>query len=146
MEIFLNFQYGGKVKKVGIDYLSVREYIVSWNSLSIIFLGVRICKFFSRFDYLEKLLSNEYSFIIFEVLTRFLMLHYNYWGKLFVKNSLILCKVMQICSYVEVKSSSPSLFPFPLLLYMPTLHRFSTFPFPSFPFVGGSEGSGELKS
>ena len=25
--------------KVGIDYLSVQEYIVSWNSFPIIFLG-----------------------------------------------------------------------------------------------------------
>jgi hypothetical protein len=35
----------------------------------------------------------------------FFLLHYNYWGKLFMKNSPILDKV---CSYVEVKSSSPS--------------------------------------
>jgi len=33
-------------KKVGIDFLSVQEYIVSWNSLSIIFLGARIYEIF----------------------------------------------------------------------------------------------------
>jgi len=62
----------------------------------------------SRFDYLEKSLCNEYSFIIFVMksfLSRFYILNYNYWGKLFVKNSLILEKVR----YVEVKSSSPFL-------------------------------------
>ena len=31
-------------QKVGIDYLSVQEYIVSLNSLSIIFLGGNIWK------------------------------------------------------------------------------------------------------
>ena len=45
-------------------------------------------KFLSRFDYLEKLLSNEHSFIIFVVKFQhvFFLLQYNYWGKLFMKN------------------------------------------------------------
>ena len=58
-------------------------------------------KKFSRFDYLEKLLRNTYSFII--ILTRFLILHCNYWGKLFVTNSLILDQVR----YIEVRSYQP---------------------------------------
>ena len=55
----------------------------------------------------------------------FFFWHYNFWGKLFGKNSLIL-------DNVEVKSYSPSLptlFPFPSLA-LPTFHRFTTFPFP----------------
>ena len=47
-----------------------------------------------------------------------------------MKNSLILD--IKLCGYVEVKSSSPP--PFPSLLYLSTFHRFSTFPFPLFPF------------
>ena len=84
-------------KKIGIDYLSVQEYIVSLNSFPIIFLGI----FFSRFDCLEKLLSNEYSFILVvmklcaeKISTHVFLLHCNYWGKLFMENSLILDKVV----------------------------------------------------
>ena len=49
---------------------------------------------------------------------------------------MILDKVMQLCSNVEVKSSSPSLsfFPFPSLLYLTILHLYSPFSFTSFPF------------
>ena len=49
---------------------------------------------------------------------------------------MILDKVMQLCSNVEVKSSSPSLsfFPFPSLLYLTIFHLYSPFSFTSFPF------------
>ena len=35
-------------KKVGIDYLSVQEFIVSWNSFPLIFLGGRNWKIFKK--------------------------------------------------------------------------------------------------
>ena len=89
--------------------------------------------FFSRFDYLEKLLRNKYSFII--IFKRFLMLHCNYWGKLFVTKSLILDQVR----YIEVRSSqplpSPNLYsPFPTFLF-PSLslpYLIPVFLFPTF--------------
>ena len=62
------------------------------------------------FDYLEKCLSKEYSFIIlFNEIEIFIkknfMLHYNYWEKLFVKNCLASEKVR----YEEI-NIAPTLF------------------------------------
>ena len=57
---------------------------------------------------------------------------YNYWGKLFVKNYLILDKVRY---GEESRAPGPSLsyITLSLLLYLPTFLRFSTFPFPNYP-------------
>ena len=66
-QIFLKTLVNGMVamaKNVGIDYLSVLN-------------------FFSLFEYYEKLLSNEHSFIMFVMKLK----HYIYWGNLFMKNS-----------------------------------------------------------
>ena len=53
------------------------------------------------------------------------LLHYKYWGKLFLRNSNFKLKLF---SYVEVKSSSPFLH-----FYLPTFQQFSTFPiYPTF--------------
>ena len=52
-------------KKVGIDYLSVLEYIVLGNYFPSFILGGEFVKYLRRFDYLKKLSINEHSFIIF---------------------------------------------------------------------------------
>ena len=54
----------------------IGRYSVSWNSFPIINLGGEFLKSVNRFDYFEKLFSNEYSFIIVVMifLIRFFML------------------------------------------------------------------------
>ena len=103
--IFYNFGYGGNGNnKSGLIIQSVQEYIVSWNSLSIIFLEISYCEIFSMLDYLGKLWSNDYSFMKLKFVTRFFMMHI-YWENYLIKNSLILDKVI----WIRRDSSSPSL-------------------------------------
>ena len=49
----------------------------------------------------------------------FFKLYYKYWGELFLKHS-------------RAPALPFSIFPFSSLLYLPTLHRLSAFPFPNY--------------
>ena len=61
------------------------------------------------------------------------MLHYNYWEKLFMKNSLIFDKFMWICTGQELHALPFPLFPFSSLVYLPTFHQSLPSPLLRFP-------------
>ena len=123
-EVFFYFRYQIWEIKRHYFLIYIFQCITSLQGCILKSISIKVRLFGKMID--------DWIFFIFvkKLLSRFFILHFNYWGKLFMKNSLILD--IKLCGYVEVKSSSPP--PFPSLLYLSTFHRFSTFPFPLFPF------------